>query len=522
MLTHSTKLSAPRQRPTFFRPRHAQLRALSLFHSLHNSPSSQRNFALTANLPRSTFNDWCRKKAQTTAHDPIAAFFETPEGLRLLHLIHVAAHLVLCLCGSASFDLLSLFFKLCGLDKYLAASPAALQRFSRKMETEISTYETEEKPRLALTMPPRAIVLCEDENFHQLPCLVAIEPVSGFIIAEQYETSRCAETWNRVVQEGISGLKVEVLQVTSDEATGIKKHTISLGAHHNTDLFHGQHEVAKGSSAALSAKVRRTQEAVETQKDTKTEAALRRATLDKEEMSGANRALSKHYHPFNLETGRAQSGVEVEKKLLREFNKMEEIAFDANLSEAGKKRIEKAKRLVPSFVNSIKYVHRMIGLWVATLGLSEELAQLLQERIIPGLYLQRAALKMKGAELKKRIVENSERLLYVAKESNGLWMQMPVEMREAAWGMGERCADLFQRSSSCVEGRNGYLSLRHHHLHKIRPGKLRVLTILSNYLLKGERKTTAAERFFGSKPKDLFETLCGKLPMPARPRSVRP
>lgn len=390
------------------------------------------------------------------------------------------------------------------------------------METEILSYEKEENPRLALTMPSRFIVLCEDENFHQLPCLVAIEPVSGFIIAEQYETSRDAETWSRVVQKGIDGLKVEIVQVTSDEAAGIKKHTTLLGAHHNTDLFHGQHEVAKGSSAALSAKVRRAQEAVEKQKDTKTEAALRRATLDKEEMAEANRALSKHYHPFNLETGRAQSGAEVEKKLLREFNKMEEIVFDANLSEAGKKRIEKAKRLVPSFVSSIEYVHRMIGVWVASLGLPEELARLLQERIIPGLYLQRVALKAKGAELKKRIGENSERLLAVAKESNGPWMQAPEELRKAVWSMGERCADLFQRSSSCVEGRNGYLSLRHHHLHKIRSGKLRVLTVLSNYFLKGEREATAAERFFGSKPKDLFETLCEKLPMPARPRCVRP
>jgi hypothetical protein len=244
--------------------------------------------------------------------------------------------------------------------------------------------------------------------------------------AFKYETFRDAEAWDRLVQKGASGIKVEVLQITSDEAAGIKKHAQNLEVHRNSDLFHGQHQVVKGSSAALSAKVRRAQETVEKQKDTKTEASLRSATLGKEEMAEANRALSKHYHPFNLETGRAQSGAEVEKKLLREFNKMEESVFDANLSEAGKKRIEKAKPLVPSFVGSIEYVHRMIGVWVASLGLLEELARLLQERIIPGLYLQRAALKAKGVELKKRIGENSERLLSVAKESNGPWMQAPT------------------------------------------------------------------------------------------------
>ena len=42
-------------------------------------------------------------------------------------------------------------------------------------------------------------------------------------------------------------------------------------------------------------------------------------------------------------------------------------------------------------------------------------------------------------------------------------------------------AQLFQRSSSCVEGRNGQLALHHHHLHRIRPRKLAALTTIHNY-----------------------------------------
>jgi len=80
---------------------------------------------------------------------------------------------------------------------------------------------------------------------------------------------------------------------------------------------------------------------------------------------------------------------------------------------------------------------------------------------------------------------------------------------------------LFQRSSSCVEGRHGPLSLRHHHLHQLRPHKLKVLTILHNYLIRRPDGTTAAERFFGAQPADLFEYVLDRLDVPARPAAPR-
>src|SRR5256885_11099293 len=41
------------------------------------------------------------------------------------------------------------------------------------------------------------------------------------------------------------------------------------------------------------------------------------------------------------------------------------------------------------------------------------------------------------------------------------------EQRAAIEQVVTACADMFQRASSCVEGRNGQLSLRHHSLHNI-------------------------------------------------------
>ena len=85
----------------------------------------------------------------------------------------------------------------------------------------------------------------------------------------------------------------------------------------------------------------------------------------------------------------------------------------------------------------------------------------------------------------------------------------------------QQCAEIFQRSSSCVEGRNGQLSLKHHALHQLTRRKLQALTVLHNYLVHREDGSTAAERFYGVAPRDLFVWLLGHLRLPARPRAAR-
>jgi len=83
----------------------------------------------------------------------------------------------------------------------------------------------------------------------------------------------------------------------------------------------------------------------------------------------------------------------------------------------------------------------------------------------------------------------------------------------------KECAGLFQRSSSCVEGRNAQLSLRHHGMHRLSDRKLKALTVRHNYYLKRADGTTAAERFYENRPIDMFEWLLGNMAQLPRPRS---
>jgi hypothetical protein len=97
------------------------------------------------------------------------------------------------------------------------------------------------------------------------------------------------------------------------------------------------------------------------------------------------------------------------------------------------------------------------------------------------------------------------------------WGQMTQSTQRVWRNKAEECAHVFQRSSSCVEGRNGQLSLRFHAFRHVNERTLKVLTVLHNFFIRRSDGTTAAERFFEQKPRVLFTWLLDKMELP-RPR----
>jgi hypothetical protein len=87
--------------------------------------------------------------------------------------------------------------------------------------------------------------------------------------------------------------------------------------------------------------------------------------------------------------------------------------------------------------------------------------------------------------------------------------------------VARQTAGLFCRSSSCVEGRNGRLSLQQHGHSRVSQRRLTALTVIQNYLQERSDGTTAAQRFFGQRPPDLFDWLLQRLPDLPRPAKKR-
>ena len=79
-------------------------------------------------------------------------------------------------------------------------------------------------------------------------------------------------------------------------------------------------------------------------------------------------------------------------------------------------------------------------------------------------------------------------------------------------------AKAFQRASSAVEGRNGYLSQMHHNHRGLPKRRYKVWTVLHNFDCRAADGTTPASRFFRRELPDLFDTVLSYIEDLPRPR----
>ena len=119
------------------------------------------------------------------------------------------------LLGSCSTRQVCQFFELTGLDRFIASSYGTQQKVAVKIEASIADYDKEEKSRLAEKMTPKEITTCEDETFHPETCLVAIEPVSNFILLEKYADGRKASDWTQAMEEALKNMPITIHQWTT-------------------------------------------------------------------------------------------------------------------------------------------------------------------------------------------------------------------------------------------------------------------------------------------------------------------
>ena len=525
---------------------------MEAFEQAYQQTPSERQLAQELGIPRSTLQHWLKRKERIDAEPEVVAFFESAVGVAFLHRLVLAAHLVMTLLGPCGIRLVCLFLELSGLDQFVAACYGAQRKVAVVMEEAVVTFGKEEKERLAAGMATKQVTVCEDETFHPQICLVAIEPVSNFILLEQYADDRKAETWTKALGAATEGLPIEIVQSTSDEGRGLLRHVKKdLGVHHSPDLFHVQQELVRGTSVALASRKRRAEEAVaETTKQVsrhreeqptdpdgegshksapgvegqleQAQKTLETVTAHQERVKKAIQGVSVAYHPFDLETGAARSAEKVSTALEQLFAEVETVAAEANLPQRCLKKIQKAKGVVVEMVATVAFFWLIAKAKVEASSLTPEVEQAVYDHLIPAIYLSLVSEKTRDPEQRYTLLIKSKKLLAPLLSRNGPLADLETTEKVTIETVARECAQLFQRSSSCVEGRNGQLALRHHSLHRISDRKLTALTTVHNYFTKRRNGTTAAERFFGSKPRDLFEWLLEQVDLPGRPAQQRP
>ena len=470
-----------------------------------------------------------------------------------------AFHFVLGQANDGGIRNICWMLELCQLDRFVAASYGAQQKLAVAIEQCVEKFGQEEQARLAKQMPNREITLCEDETFHPQICLVAIEPVSNFLILEEYAAKRDAPTWNAAVAEALKPFSVTVIQCVSDQAAALISHAEThLGVHHSPDLFHVQNEACRATSGSLYRQTEKAEKAFKQaeskhQENTKTldgfkgkcPCTLQQLDLEQEQRSlapalsenlnttrqkfeatqarqyrarDARRGIGQEYHPFDLTTGAPKAAAGVQVKLEAHFDVLNQVATEAGLGASSFARLAKARRVLPAMIATIIFFWKVVASRALALTYSPEIVQIWQSQLVASYYLRIVAGRCSDSKERKRLQELSCVILERAKARDGPLSGLSEQDVKYLEDQARLASELFQRSSSCVEGRNGQLALRHHGLREISARKLRVLGVLHNYVIKRRDGKTAANRFFGQEHRELFPWLVDHMPLPPRPR----
>jgi small-conductance mechanosensitive channel len=234
------------------------------------------------------------------------------------------------------------------------------------------------------------------------------------------------------------------------------------------------------------------------------------------------REIGAAYHPYHLETGQTQSVGDVSHRLETCWEKLNELAQEANLPDRCFKKLRKARRVTGELLATVGFFFATLQAKIEALNLAPEVEEVAYQYLIPAIYLDHVAEKTQDREQRGRLRQQVTALLASVDQVDGAMSRLSNDERQVLEQVAVECAGLFQRSSSCVEARNGQLALHHHARHRLTNRKLAALTAAHNYYIRRPDATTAAERFFGRSPSSLFDALLEKVPLPGRPAQKRP
>jgi len=542
-------------------PRWSRTQRAALFDpylALQAQGRSLRQAAKALEVPRSTLQAWKAYQESLDEHPTVVIFFQSSPGLAFLHRLVLGIHLVCTEGGACGMRLVCLLLKLTGLDRFVAASYGIQQQVNRQVEEAIVRYRQEESARLAQDMPTKAITLAKDETFTGGLCLVAAEPQSNSIVLEQAAHARDQDTWQALMEKALSGLHCQVIQSTSDEAPGLLAYVEHhLGAHHSPDLFHVQHELVKAVSGPMATKQRaaakaacEAQERLEQGQRQLQESAnaphkrgpgrppqaaasleqleqdaqaahqkLERLSAQRAQVAQSMRHIGQAYHFVDVERGVRRNGRLIAADIQGQIDTIRSVAQYEGLSQTCLERIDKAERVVSKMQATIEFVSGYVHKQVRQLDLSPPVSYVLHAPLIPSFYLDRVA-QSRTVHAGEPLRELAQRLRTPLFEPGGVLAELSEVQQSELKQQAKELAEVFQRSSSNVEGRNGYLSLRNHQLRGLdRPRKRACLTAIHNFFLTRADGTTAAERFFGQKPRSMFTAILQSVDLPPAPLS---
>ena len=256
------------------------------------------------------------------------------------------------------------------------------------------------------------------------------------------------------------------------------------------------------------------------------EAALQQVQQDEAIYHEALEKVSQTIHPFTLDSLQWQT----QRTLLTHLAPPLQCLWDlapAYGAQKAQQAIDTFEGQITSFAQAIEAWQQWVTSAIDSQIQDLEIRSWVLTYLLPWVYWTQQADKTRQPSL-KRSYQDAASQAFDRLFAQDLTLVL-TEHQRGQWVLWcrEFCAK-YQRTSSAVEGRNGYLSKLHHARRGFSEQSLSVLTIIHNFDLKRYDGTTAAGRLFGHDFPDVFEWMLahvGELPMPrqsSRPQQPKP
>ena len=492
-----------------------------------NATQSLRHVAHQTGLSKSSVH---RLKQAIARRDryPESAWWETEAGRRWLTRLVVATLYTFGLKRGVGADSLSEFFTHLRLETQVGCSPSPLRSLMQTLEHAIrETTATWEREGIA-EGEVKPIIGAVDETFLSRLMLVLMDWASGYLLIEEVAPDRTYDTWQAVVKARLKTLGAPVHYLVSDRAQAlIKLAKTGLGCLSIPDLFHLIHELVKSYALAIGSRLRQARQALSQAQEhlaklqtgdpggTETELArvalvAREAEVSRwERVHGAYRlhleAVSLIVHPWRVADSTPQTAQEVEGQLQAEIDAIEEL-MATNVVPVKKKALDKVRRQLADLA-------ALVDLWWQGGWQDGEQSTLTPRwtswiaQVLLPLQYWREAVSRTSCPRRKAKRRQALEAVQIRFDAHPVTQQLHPDVLESWLAWAADHAKAYQRASSAIEGRNGYLSQMHHNHRGLPQRRYQVWTLLYNFDCRSSDGTTPASRFFRRNFPDLFETV---------------
>lgn len=504
-----------------------------------HTPVSIRQVARQTGLSKSSVDRLAQSMARRNQH-PESAFWETQEGHQWLIRLVVAILYHFGLRRGVGAETMSAFFADVRLEQHIGCSPSTLRAVMAQLEDLIlETTERWEREGLAHGQVG-PIVGAVDETFLEQMMLVFIDLISGYVLHEEVAEDRSYETWFERVKTRLEPMKTRVLYLVSDRAKAlIKLAQKGLECPSIPDLFHVLHDLVKGYSLAISRQLKAASQRLsqaqthldkcEASGACKAEVELAEAALEAcqsgvehwQQVRGAYRghlgAMSLLVHPWRLQDSMPQSSQEVEAGLETEVAALQ-ILLETNGLPVKKAVLDKVRRQLSGLAAVIDvWWEQVKGDLQSQMILTPRWQNWVEAHLLPLMYWEQQIHRTRHRGRKAKMVK-ALKTVQTAFETHPLTAQLPPEVLIGWKAWAAEHVKTFQRASSAVEGRNGYLSQMHHNHRGLPKRRYKIWSALHNFNCRASDGSTPASRFFRCEFPDLFEAVLSQIDELPRPR----